>query len=212
MSWVVVLSEISLEYHGWMMGISPPCDWYHQWRWPNVMFHSTFIEFCLTSSCQWGTIQKERTSWITFVVGSSWILLSPIILCTVPVDFTLYTPMYRLYSPLYSERVLYRLYLIVSHFQLGTMLDLIVTGQGKATQFFHLLHATKPWFLHQKWVVLYGAFLKWGYPQSSSIWMGFSRISHPFWCTAHLYGNIHMPTCDSNSLEKCSLSLKTMGR
>ena len=57
------------------MGISPVCDWYHQWRWPNVMFHSTFIEFrrsALRRRFQWGSIQKDRNHWslITLVVGS----------------------------------------------------------------------------------------------------------------------------------------------
>ena len=48
------------------MDISPVCDWYHQWRWPNVMFHSTFIEFrrsALRRRFHWGSIQKDRNHW-----------------------------------------------------------------------------------------------------------------------------------------------------
>ena len=37
----------------------------------------------------------------------------------------------------------------------------------------------------------YGGFHKWGYPQSSSILMGFSRINHPFGGTP-IYGNPHI--------------------
>ena len=39
---------------------------------------------------------------------------------------------------------------------------------------------------------LYGGFLKWGYPQSSSIWIGFfHEINYQSWGTP-MYGNLHM--------------------
>ena len=39
----------------------------------------------------------------------------------------------------------------------------------------------RTWASRPTWEAWHGGFLKWGYPQSSSLWVGFSIVNHPFW-------------------------------